>query len=454
MSREATDVLVLGAGAAGLAAARDLSGAGLSVRVLEARDRIGGRIHTIHTPGLPLPVELGADFVHGRHPDLWGIIEAAGLPVYDVTGEPWQSIGGKLTRNNEFSSELAKIIDRMNPKEGEDTSFLEFLEKCCPDEEQQPLKKRAIRYVEGFHAAPAGRIGVAGLVKVEDAGDEIDGDDDFRLAGGFDEVVEWLRSGLDPRRASVHLNTIVRTIEWSSEGVMVQAVSAAGSDLEPFRARYAVVALPLGVLQAEPGTSGAIRFAPGLGKKHDAISRLAMGDVVKITLRFRDRFWENEKLFADAAPQGLDGMSFLLSDDEVMPTWWNWFPVRAPVLTGWVGGPPAGKLLERGEAHVVDEVLAALARVLGLERSYIEERLAGWYMHDWSADPFTRGAYSYIPVGGLDAQKILAEPLEGTLFFAGEALSLQGHIGTVHGAIESGRRVAEEIQSSKFKIQS
>ncbi len=448
MSQEEADVIVIGAGAAGLAAARDLSGAGLRVAVLEARERIGGRIHTVRSAEVPLPVELGADFIHGLHPELWRIVEAARLPVYDTTGEFWHSRGGHLRRNDAFWSTMDMITGRMNPKAGEDRSFLDFIEEFCAAEETQTLKNEAIRYVEGFHAAPADRAGIAGLVAVEDASDDVDGDRAFRCAAGYDGVIRWLHAGLDPGRVAVHTMMVVHAVEWSRRGAVVHAVGGAGGTPKPFSARYVVITLPLGVLQATPEQRGGVRFTPGLAEKEEAIARMGMGTVVKLTLRFRERFWEEPALFGEAAPGGLGRLGFLLSDDRVMPTWWSWLPVRAPVLTGWAGGPTAEKLLGHGDAHVVEQGIAALARVLGLKRSSIEERLAGWYFHDWNADPFARGAYSYFPVGGVDAQRIVARPLEGTLFFAGEALSLEGHIGTVHGAIESGRRAAREIQAA------
>lgn len=445
MSPNQTDVIVIGAGASGLAAARDLSSAGLSVRVVEARERIGGRINTVHTRELPLPVELGADFIHGRHPDLWSIVEAARLPVYDTMGDFWRSSGGSLGRNNDLWSRLEKVIGQMKPKEGADRSFLEFIDECCKGKKNRDVRAAAISYVEGFHAAPAERAGVAGLLKVEDAGDGIGGDDDFRFALGYDGVVQWLRAGLDPARTELHLNTIVGTVEWSGEGSAVQASGPAGGEPRIFTARRVLVTLPVGVLQAQPGARGAVRFIPDLGPRREAMERMGMGAVAKVILRFRERFWENAGLLAGEAAGGLGRMSFLLSDDATMPTWWSWLPVRAATLTGWVGGPTASCLLGQGESHVVENALSALARVLGLERTYIEERLDGWYFHDWSADPFSRGAYSYYTVGGIEYQKIVAAPLEGTLFFAGEALSLEGHVGTVHGAIESGRRAAREI---------
>ena len=119
--------------------------------------------------------------------------------------------------------------------------------------------------------------------------------------------------------------------------------------------------------------------------------------------------------------------------------------MRAPILTGWAGGPAVERLALRGEESVVGRALDSLTCLLGLGRERLADLLIAWYMHDWQADPFARGAYSYIPVGGLDAPRLLAEPVEDTLFFAGEATDLSGRNGTVHRAMASGQRAAGEI---------
>jgi monoamine oxidase len=118
---------------------------------------------------------------------------------------------------------------------------------------------------------------------------------------------------------------------------------------------------------------------------------------------------------------------------------------RAPILTAWAGGPAAEGLLLREESIVVAQALNTLARLLGLKRERLEGLLETWHMHDWQADPLARGAYSYVPVGGLDASRALAAPVDDTLFFAGEATDTDGRNGTVHGAIASGWRAAAEI---------
>jgi monoamine oxidase len=207
----------------------------------------------------------------------------------------------------------------------------------------------------------------------------------------------------------------------------------------------AVITLPLGVLRAPSDAPGGVRFDPELKEKQEAINKLAMGAVTKIVMRFRERFLERRVFPTQPSGRRLPPLGFLHSRDEYFPTWWSSLPLRAPILTGWAGGLAAERLAPRGDEFVVGRAPDSLGRLLGLRRERLADLLIAWYTRDWQADPYSRGAYSYIPVGGQDAPRLLAEPIEDTLFFAGEATDLDGQNGTVHGAMASGRRAAGEI---------
>jgi monoamine oxidase len=158
---------------------------------------------------------------------------------------------------------------------------------------------------------------------------------------------------------------------------------------------------------------------------------------MRVTLRFRESFWEsnNEISFA----------GFLLSDEQYFPTWWTSLAVHAPIITGWSAGPHADALLGQPTAKIVSTAVAALARITNSHLTQVNELLEAAYFHDWHADPFARGAYSYVPAGALEARNTLAQPVADTLYFAGEASELNGHSATVHGAIASGMRAARQI---------
>jgi monoamine oxidase len=431
MGGDVADVLVVGAGVAGLSAARDLSRAGLAVRVLEARDRMGGRIYTLHDPATSLPIELGAEFIHGRPAETWAIVRAAGLEAHEVDGEQWQSRDGVLGQGDRGWAKVGQIMERMAQAGTPDQSFAEFVAPYVQDEGWRAAAELATSYVEGFDAARAERISVRSLAREQQASDAIDGDRAFRVVGGYDEVVRALHAGCDPKRVTVHLGTVVTRVEWRPGAVVVAAQSGGGRPIEPFRAPRAIVTLPLGVLQAPAGEPGHVRFEPALPEKERALERLDMGQVVKIMLRFRERFWEAR-------------LGFLFARGAPIPTWWTAYPALAPVLTGWAGGSAAIRLPE-GHEQVIDVAVPALAGALGMEPRRLHALLEGWHMHDWRADPFARGAYSYVVAGGIDAPAALARPEAGTLFFAGEATDSTGRTGTVDGAIASGRRAAREV---------
>jgi monoamine oxidase len=173
-----------------------------------------------------------------------------------------------------------------------------------------------------------------------------------------------------------------------------------------------------------------------LKEKEIAARQLVMGHVVKVILRFTSAFWEE---------RGLENLSFLHARNQKVPTWWTVRPVAAPVLVGWAGGPPADGLALRGEEYIVDTAIESLASALKMNTESIEALMSAFAIADWQADPFSLGAYSYIPVGGIVAPMQLAEPVADTLFFAGEATAVDGDSATVHGAINSGYRAADEV---------
>jgi monoamine oxidase len=447
-----TDVVVLGAGVSGLAAAARLTQAGCSVRVLEARDRIGGRILTLRGDRWPIPVELGAEFIQGRVPALFKLAEQAGLPVVELGGARWQSAAGRLARSEEFLPRVYDILARL-PELGSDhdQSFAQFLASCCPDESLSEAKTLARWWIETYDAADPGRVSVRSLRRERRAEDQIHGDRVFRLVTGYDGVPQALHTRIPPERGCVHLNTIATDIHWTHGAVSVEARDALGVAHGPFSARRLVVALPVGTLQVRSTEPGAIRFSPPLVQKETALRGLEMGNVVKLVFAFRERFWE--QVFSDSDSESDSGsdpdeLGLLLASDGPFQAWWTGYPVYAPVLAAWSGGPAADALAGLTGQQRVDRALDSLARLLRVPRAAIDRQLRTWDAHDWAADPFARGAYSYVRVGGIEAQAALASPIENTLFFAGEATELAGHQATVHGALFAGERAADEVLHS------
>jgi monoamine oxidase len=437
-------VLILGAGAAGLAAARDLAAAGLEVILIEARERVGGRIHTHHNASV-IPVELGAEFVHGRHPQLLQIIEDSGRPLCDVTHRHWHFENGLVSDSHDFWNKLTALMDLMSPDQP-DRSLQDFLDSLPNDDATARAKAVATRYVEGFHAASVNRIGVHGLIKANEAEDEIQGDCSFRVLGGYDIVTESLRDEAQAHGAILHLNTIVKEIRWQRN--QVEVVCIADKRLQKFAGSRAVITLPLGVLQAKHHQRGAVRFVPDLPRHTQAaVDGIAMGQATRIILEFRERFWEKLEFAGKDCRENFWQLGFVHYPEAPFSTWWTLLPVRAAVMVGWAGGPAAENFVGRGKEYVVEQALSSLRQILGVSENSLRSLLLAAHTHDWGSDPFSRGAYSYLPVNGLDAQRALARPVDDTIYFAGEAISV-GHIGTVHGAIASGHLTAAKMLES------
>jgi monoamine oxidase len=254
-------------------------------------------------------------------------------------------------------------------------------------------------------------------------------------------VIETLRAGLDPERADVRLNTVALELRWRRRTVTLLSRTGTGRRLEPLHAKAAVIALPHAVLRA-----GDLRFRPALPEKERAARRLEVGQVFRIVLRFRAAFWEDDRFVRTRLGEEGD-LGFIHGVDEEVPVWWTPLPARAPILTGWAGGPKAERLLDRTPEMRLDRSLDSLARILSVARRSLDEGLERASFHDWRSDPWSRGAYSYVGVGGLTAQRTLARPVEETLFFAGDALD-PDEMGTVGGALTSGRRAGTALVRS------
>ena len=394
------DIVVIGAGVAGLAAARACERRGHRVVVLEARDRIGGRIHTLRPRGWPMPVEAGAEFVHGRSPSLLPLAKEA----REIRGGHYMP--GPERRDDLWESVMEKIGLLPAARERTVAQALRTLRFRLRTNAEE--KQLAADFLEGFNAARLDRASVKAIVQQTKASEKVEGERIARLSRGYDLVPRRLARGL-----RIDLGTKVREIRWSRKGVRILAE---GSTLEAARA---IVTVPLGVLQA-----GSVRFVPALPKwKTRAIAALAMGPVVKVALLFERPHWP-------------DDLAFLHAHGEAVPTFWRPLPSRAPALVGWAASRNAEALRGRDLAAAA---LRSLASALG-ERLRPVRTLT----FDWQADELARGAYSWVPVGEMRAQPALARPV-GPLHFAGEATHFEGACGTVHGAIETGIRAAHEV---------
>jgi len=418
-------ILVVGAGMAGLCAARQLAEAGRKVLVLEARDRVGGRIRTLRDQGEIL--ELGAEFIHGRPPELWDLIHEAGLETFELDGKNICHRNGKLKKCDE-QGEMFRFLSGLERWKGVDLAFADY-----PPLENLSDEKRdeVINYVQSFNAADYRQIGVHALAVQQRAEEEVGSDEAFRVSEGYDQVPEFVAKKVREAGGRIELSRVVEKIEW--ERGRVQVFVRDGGELAQYTAEQAVIALPLGVLQQlgvvfDPVPSSLI-----------AANQLAMGPVRRFTLLFRERWW------AEHDQVKLPKMSFLFAHDAMPPVWWTAHPRETRTLTGWIGGPQSAAFDQCTREQIGDIACGELAKVFSLPLAFLRGQLIGCATHDWQTDPLTCGAYSHVPAGALDAVLKMATPVQKTLFFAGEHTDVTGHWGTVHAAMRSGLRAARQV---------
>jgi monoamine oxidase len=419
------DAIVVGGGVAGLAAAGDLAESGASVVLLEARARLGGRVWTRRVAGWPAPIELGAEFVHGRVPAIIALAREAGLAVARIPDGHLEARSGKLREMGDVWKTFESLTRRMKSK-GPDRSIADFLSS------RRGLSRGDRRLltsmVEGYEAAPLPRASEKALSTKGEEPATPDEREQFRVLSGYDGIVEALARRLRRHGGHVRRNAEARVLRWRPGRVEIEIASG-----RRFEARRAIVTLPVGVLKAAAGARGGLRIDPLPEATRRALDGIAMGTVVRLVVRFRESFWR-ERLAGH-------GDAAFFHGPPPFRTLWSAAPLDLPMLTAWAGGPAASRLLAAGPETVWREALRSIADVFATPVSRVRRLVLDMHFHDWSRDPFSRGAYSYELVGGSSAPERLARPVEKTLYFAGEATA-PDESGTVSGAIASGRRAA------------
>ncbi|HYB99841.1 MAG TPA: NAD(P)/FAD-dependent oxidoreductase [Candidatus Limnocylindrales bacterium] len=438
----APTVAIVGAGVAGLTAAQRLAGQGLAVTVLEARSRLGGRIDTRHDFG-PCAIELGAEFVHGRHRELVRLIEEAGLHLEPRRFDPLVLQDGRdVTDPQAWQAVFAVLADP-------DAPDVPMAERARALAASGALPERAVdtmcRYVEGYMAADFERVSARAISLEERAAEGIASPTDASIAEGYDALVRHLARSLQQRNARILTSTVVQEIRWRRGRVRIRARDGAGSAIVD--ADRVLVTVPLTILQLDGDAHGAIAFEPPLPDKTAAARALAMGNVVKLFLLLHGPLERIPNLSETVAAK-LSTMTFLQTPDAPVPTWWKIGTKRTPVLVGWSGGAAAERLSQLDDRAVVAAGIETLARALSVPADVIAAHVRDAAAVNWLRDPWSRGAYSWVPAGAPKAAATLAAPVDATLFFAGEATDTAGYRGTVHGALETGLRAAQQILDS------
>jgi monoamine oxidase len=429
---EDTDILIIGAGAAGLMAARALAKAGKKVTVLEARDRIGGRIHTLENASGQQPLELGAEFIHGDLPLTKSLLDEAGIAYLRADASMWRYEDGEFKENETFVEHWDDFLNELDDLE-QDMSINCFLLREFKGEKYRRLRESVRQYVSGYDNADPKKASAFSLRRewqAEDMGAQ------YRIAGGYGKLTGFLADEIVANHGRLYLNSAVKKIFWQKNQVKV--ITSIGCT---HIAKQLIIALPLGVLQVNAGDSGSISFNPEIVGHAKAINALGFGAVIKILMEFDEAFWTGRQT-EELAGKSLSNMGYLFSNEEI-PTWWTQAPQHTNILTGWIGGPEAAEKTNDSNAEILRQSLQSLANIFNRDEEQLKQKLLNYHIVNWTADEFARGSYAYDTVGAGEARLVLNEPVENTIFFAGEYLYHGTAMGTVEAALESGLRAAE-----------
>ncbi len=425
MSRkDPTHIVVVGAGAAGLMAARELARAGRQVTVLEARDRLGGRIFPLPEMEFGYRAEGGAEFVHGAAGVTRAVMHEAGLSLAPRYGTRWSARSGPLAPADPVMPHSDRFYQALLAV-AEDVPVAEFLAAQFGGSKYDELRRWVTRTVEGYDAADPGRFSTLALREEWMARDD---GEHGRVRGGYGALIAYLAAECRRHGAAIRLGAVVTAIDEAESGIAVRCAGGVS-----VTADAAILAVPLPLLRA-------IALPPTARERAEAAADIGFGNVVKILLRFATPWW------ADSGGRNLADLSFLLSNAPV-PTWWTQYPDRHPVLTGWFAGPKADTVSALSESELAEMGLASLAEIFEQPADRLRAMLVAARAINWGNDPFARGAYSYATPRTRAALSILSRPHRDGIFFSGEALYAGPDMGTVEAAMASGRETARTISN-------
>ena len=414
------DVIVIGAGMAGVTVARALARAGISVRVVEGADRVGGRIYTLRD-FCGAPVEAGAEFIHGGAAETWTDVRAAGLAV-----RPWRPSRDAMFNIGYGAHWLPVVL--LHPGVWPVFTILQHLARSKPPDmsgrefiAQRGYRGRAHAMAQMVLTAhlPGGIEEVGGLGLVEDGVWKLERGVNYRITDGYDRLIEYIAHGLQIERGFT-----VQTIQWGQDGVNLRS-----TDGHELSARAGVCTLPVGVLKA-----GTVRFVPELpDSKRAALQYLEMGPVLKVLLRFDEPFWPRRlaTLGCAVGPVTLYWPVFYGADEP------------PAVLTAYCTGPRAAALSTVSEA----EASAIVLQDLRTHFPKAVPKLVASRRIDWTTDPLACGGYTFLRPGGTGARARLAAADTAALFWAGAETATRAIAATVEAAFATGLRAASEVRA-------
>lgn len=419
------DIIIVGAGASGLMAAKELSAKGIKVLILEADNRIGGRIYTIHDNNFPFPIESGAEFIHGDLPITLGLLKEAGIAFQSMDDKTYKIEDGKWRKDDSFIDGWDEVMQKMKNLK-EDITLAGFLDTYFKDEHYEELKTSVKRFAEGFDLVD---INTASTISLRNEW-EHENESQYRIAGGYALLIQYLEQKCNTQGCTIKTSSPVKQIDWKKNSVKL--VTASG---DVFTANKVIVTVPVGVLQATADKEVFIQFSPGIDRYINASRQIGFGSVIKV-------FMLCENFFSEL----LNEPAFILSN-QLIPTWWLRVSDNKAFLTGWLGGPNADKLSGKSEEEIKEYALQSLSAIFKIDQTSLKDKMQAFRSINWSDQPLVAGGYSYDMIESVTARKILKTPVQQTVFFAGEALYEGAAPGTVEAALSNGKEVARKLLS-------
>ena len=413
------DVIIIGAGAAGLMAMQELVATGHKVCLLEASDSLGGRINTIGREGFDNEVETGAEFIHGNATVTMDLLKQANISYTPVSGDMIPIEKGVWFDEPENDRSMELLNEKISLLK-DDCTIRHFLDIFFAEEEYEEVRTFIQLLAEGYCLADIDTASIFSFQKDISHFEETD----YRITGGYQSLINYLFETCEDK-ATVHFSSEVYNIVYRENDVMVNT-----KDGKSYQATKLIITVSAGVLKAAD-----ISFNPQLDEHETAITQLGFGSVVKFLLQFSEPFWEKKS----------KNLTFALSD-ETIPTWWTQLPQRTCLLTGWLGGPAAREASRLSGDELYELALKSLSNIFSMDISQLRSLLTHHKIVCWDNNSYVKGGYSFNTLSSESAKEILRKPVMNTIFFAGEAIYSGEFQGTVEAALVSGRDVARQIE--------
>lgn len=419
------EIIIVGAGAAGLMAAKELSAKGFNVTVLEADERFGGRIHTILDSSFDIALEAGAEFIHGNLHETIQLLNEAKIIFTPVKSKTYQVKQGMWKHTREFIQGWDEVMKKIQEVES-DMTVSDFLNRYFSGDKYFELRERIRRFTEGFDAAD---IHTASIIALREEWMQ-DDEEQYRVEGGYYQLAEYLVMQCKKNNCGILLSQAVKKIEWNEHNVKVYTQNG-----KIFSAGKIIITIPVSILQNNT-VAAAIQFLPNIPEYINAVKKMGYGNVIKIFLQVKRSLWKDK----------LRQKEFIISD-QVIPTWWTQSSDKSTLLTGWLAGPNAKALRNADPAIIYTLMIESLASIFSMEPGILKNEIIAWKIVDWLENDYSLGAYSFETIESRAAKEILNKPIQNTLYFTGEALYNGPHPGTVEAALVSGKNIAALISA-------